>query len=238
MRADPRPTLTRLEARIVYDGFAVKGHIGGKDASSGYGGPAVRALITMAMFQDAKNVLDYGCGQGKLAELVLTENPKLFWRGVDQSPQMIERAKERLEPFAARAQLELLPSGAPEEVAVEPGSVDRFVSTYVCDLLCEADLYAVLDKAQASLHPERGLLLLSGITWGYRDSLRTFFMTLVWEILYRFARKTVGGCRPQNLAPYLKARGWTVIKQARTMPNGFPWMASEVIAARPPPSSS
>ena len=49
---DTRPTLSRAEARTVYDGFATKGHIGGKDASSGYGGPAIRALLTMAAFSE------------------------------------------------------------------------------------------------------------------------------------------------------------------------------------------
>jgi len=99
-------------------------------------------------------------------------------------------------------------------------------------------MYAVLDTAERSLHPDRGLLLLSGITWGYRRSLRTFLMTLVWELLYRFARKTVGGCRPQRLVPYLESRGWEVIKVVETLPSGFPWMASEVIAARPPPQAA
>ena len=56
---DPRPTLSRSEARAVYDGFATKGHIGGNDVSSGYGGPAVRALLAMAMFTEAKTVIDY-----------------------------------------------------------------------------------------------------------------------------------------------------------------------------------
>ena len=56
---DPRPTLSRSEARAVYDGFATKGHIGGNDVSSGYGGPAVQALLAMAMFTEAKTVIDY-----------------------------------------------------------------------------------------------------------------------------------------------------------------------------------
>ena len=38
----------------MYDGFAVKGHAGGRDASSGYGGPAVAALLAMAAFADAR----------------------------------------------------------------------------------------------------------------------------------------------------------------------------------------
>jgi len=235
---DSRPTLSRADARSVYDGFAVKGHIGGKDASSGYGGPAVQALLAMAAFAEAKSVLDYGCGQGKLAELVLDSYPELTWHGIDQSPLMVQRCQERLHKFGRRGSVELLESGEPADVAIEPSSVDRVVSTYCLDLLSERDMYGVLDVAQRSLHPDRGLLLLGGITWGYRDSLRTFVMTLLWELLYRVTRRTVGGCRPQHLEPYLRSRGWTIVKSVRTLPTGFPWMVSEVIAARPPPPLS
>ena len=216
----------------MYDGFATKGHIGGNDASSGYGGPAVRALLAMAMFSEAKTVVDFGCGQGKLAELCLTQHPHLVWHGIDQSPQMVLRAQERLHRFGRRCKVELLDGGSPAAVRV-PAKAQRFVSTYCLDLLSEADMYGVLDAAERCLAPD-GLLLLSGITYGYRLSLRTFFMTLLWSLLYRLTRKTVGGCRPQLLGPYLRARGWRIVDHKTTLPDGFPWMASEVIAARPP----
>ena len=174
MLFDSRPTLSRAEARSVYDGFAVKGHAGGRDASSGYGGPAVQALLAMAAFAEARSVVDYGCGQGKLAELVLSSQPELRWRGVDQSPMMVGKASARLERFGPRCTIELLPDGDPASLAVPAdGGADRFVSTYCLDLMSEADMIATLDKAEACLHPERGLLLLAGITWGYRMSVRT-----------------------------------------------------------------
>jgi SAM-dependent methyltransferase len=251
---DSRTTLSRSEARQVYDRFAEEGHAtGGKDADSGYGGPAVAALLEIADFESAKTVLDYGCGQGKLAELVLkkkfaslhnqtttTTATPLQWRGIDQSPQMVERFRESCcddDTFGTSCTVELLESGDPNDVSFERHSVDRFVSTYCLDLLSEEDMYKVLDLAHNSLHPERGLLLLAGITWGYKSkssSIQTFVMTAVWDILYQIRRKKVGGCRPQHLVPYLEARGWRIEKVVQTMPNGFPWMVSEVVSARPP----
>jgi hypothetical protein len=59
-------------------------------------------------------------------------------------------------------------------------------------------------------------------------------MTAIWECLYWVRRNKVGGCRPQALQPYLEARGWRIEKVVQTMPDGFPWMVSEVISARPP----
>jgi len=236
---DKRSTLSRSEARTVYDGFAESGHAGGKDADSGYGGPAVKALMEMADFESAKSVLDYGCGQGKLAELVLSEtkrsNKDLYWKGIDQSPNMVEKFTERcVEKFGAdKCAVELLEDGEPSSVHVKANSVDRFVSTYCLDLLSEEDMYAVLNLAERCLTPD-GKLLLSGITWGYKASVKTFAMTLVWELLYVIQRRKVGGCRPQALQPSLKSKGWRIENSVNTLPNGFPWMVSEVIVARPP----
>uniref|UniRef100_A0A7R9WM31 Methyltransferase domain-containing protein n=1 Tax=Craspedostauros australis TaxID=1486917 RepID=A0A7R9WM31_9STRA len=278
---DSRPTLSRANARDVYDSFAVHQHeTAGKDAASGYGGPAITALLQMADMDHATNVLEFGCGSGKLAELVLSRRQEdangssygdasserlsskqpIHWKGIDQSPEMIKGFQERcVDVFGADVcSVEYLEGGDPSQMLslvqdrkLKPqkqqqkvtdaassmqldDSYDRFVSTYCLDLLCEQDMYQVLDIAKATLHPERGILLLAGITWGYRRwSIQTFVMTLVWEILYRFHRKRVGGCRPQNLRPYLEAHGWEILQCVETMPDGYPWMVSEVIAARP-----
>lgn len=249
---DKRGTLSRKDAREVYNRFAEKDdRVGGKDVDSGYGGPAVTALVEMADFEKARKVLEYGCGQGKLVELLFSKLRKqrrrhdgddddndLSWRGIDQSPKMIQRFIERNGKSAdayGTCTAELLESGDPDGVTLEePQSYDRFVSTYCLDLLSEEDIYKVLDLAERSLDPQEGRILLAGITWGYRSSVQTFFMTAIWELLYRVNRKKVGGCRPQLLQPYLESRGWRIDRVVRTLPNGYPWMVSEVISAKPP----
>ena len=241
---DSRTTLNREEAKAVYDKFALNAQSGGQDTDSGYGGPAVEAMLDMASFELASSVLEFGSGQGKLCELVLSSDreKKLHWRAIDQSPEMVKRFFDRcVTRFGkGRCSIELLREGNPSDVKVAPHSVDRFVSTYCLDLLSEDDIYRVLKLAEYSLDPKSGLILLAGITWGYRASFKTFMMTVVWELLYAFWRKKVGGCRPQNLAPYLKAQGWRIEKAVKTLPKGYPWMVSEVISARPPlkPSES
>ena len=95
-------------------------------------------------------------------------------------------------------------------------------------------MYKMLDLEEKSLHPKEGVLLITGITWGYRDSIQMFAMTALWEFLYRIKRRKVGGCRPQYLHPYLGAKGWRIKKLIRTMSTGYPWMTSVVISARPP----
>lgn len=194
----------------------------------------------MANFETCRGrVLDYGCGQGKLCEYILEHcqnNKEIQWMGIDQSPEMVQRFTERcIKKYGTeRCGVQLLPSGDPDHVQVDPNSIDRFVSTYCLDLLFEDDIYKILDLAKRALHRHDGLLLLVGITWGYRASVQTFAMTALWELLYQFQRERVRGCRPQNLEPYLTAKKWRIVKRVRTLPNGFPWMVSEVIPARPP----
>ena len=160
---DRRPVLSRDVACEVYDDFALKGHLGGKDASSGYGGPAVQALLELAALANASTVVEYGCGQAKLAELALARHANIAsWRAVDQSPHMCLRAHKRMRPFGARFAIEHHPSGDPAAARLG-GGADRFVSTYVLDLLSEDDMLATLDLARRSLAPD-GRLLLAGIT--------------------------------------------------------------------------
>jgi len=261
---DSRKTIVRSRIKSIYNKFALSGHIGGKDASSGYGGPAINALVSLAGFgnrddktklvkdtdqltsNNVKNVhrvLDYGCGQGKLAEHVFDTitalTTKIHWHGIDQSPEMMKKFKQRLKRFhvndSIRSTSQLLNDGDPSQLhqTIPTKSYDRFVSTYCLDLLSEKDMYSLLDLAEHCLRPD-GKLLLAGITYGYRDSIRTFFMTLGWEMMYRIRPDVVGGCRPQHLGQYLEQKGWKIEKIERTMPVGFPWMVSEIICAIPP----
>ena len=108
---DARRTLSRAEARRVYDGFARRGHIGGRDASGGYGGPAVEALLSMAAFADAESCVEFGCGQAKLANLVLAEHPSLRWSAVDQSPEMVALARAAMRPHGRRFAVALTGGG-------------------------------------------------------------------------------------------------------------------------------
>ena len=64
--------------------------------------------------------MNYGCGQGKLAELVLSSQPELRWRGVDQSPMMVEKASARLERFGPRCTIELQPTPTPTPTLTLP----------------------------------------------------------------------------------------------------------------------
>jgi ubiquinone/menaquinone biosynthesis C-methylase UbiE len=89
-------------------------------------------------------VFEFGCGTGRLALRLLSEHlsEAARYRGVDLSPVMVELARQRLGPYASRAEV-LLVDESP--LAAEPTAHhDRFVSSYVLDLLSEEEITAVL----------------------------------------------------------------------------------------------
>ena len=109
--ADGRRTLSRRQARRVYDaaGVAVD------DAGSGYGRAAVAAL--RARMQEARalegaaRVLEVGCGSGRLAERLMTNlggdgglREGCVYACVDQSSVQLRNACRRLGAEAAEGQ--------------------------------------------------------------------------------------------------------------------------------------
>ena len=125
------------------------------------------------------------------------------WCGFDLSPEMVRLASERLAPFGARARV-VLTDGDPRLDAPD-ASCDRFVSTYVLDLLSDEDIRAVIGQAERVLVPG-GLLCLVGLTAGCTPASRV--VTAIWSALHRLSPALVGGCRPLELAPHLARGPW------------------------------
>lgn len=235
---DRRRVLTREQARSTYDSFGSDI----RDSESPYGGPAIRCLIGASDFGAASAVFEYGCGPGRLARKLFDEELKRGCRyvAVDQSPGMAKLAQNRLgkEFEAGRCQL-LWTSGdphAPEILCLEPGTFDVFVSTYVLDLLSEEDVQAVLTEAWRLLKPG-GRLCLAGITLG--EGLGSCIMACLWEFVHWVSPATVGGCRHQELVPYLdyaaaKGHRWRVVLRKKVPGFGgnlLAYLWSEVVVA-------
>lgn len=61
---DNQSTPSQSEARDMYNGFASYNHKqGGKDADSGYGGPAVTAMLELALLKQPKQCWLMGVGK-------------------------------------------------------------------------------------------------------------------------------------------------------------------------------
>jgi len=105
------------------------------------------------------------------------------------------------------------------------GAFDRFISTYVLDLLSEEDIDSLLSEAYRVLR-SGGLLGLVSQTKG-SQGLSPFVMW-TWERLYQFSPILTGGCRPITIGSLLKNLRWKV--RYRNVVHPFA-IASEIVVA-------
>lgn len=216
----PLKTLTREQARRVYD------RIGGlQDSQAFYEDRATELMILHGRFATAQRVFEFGCGTGRLALRLLTEHlpASATYRAVDLSPTMVRLATERLGPFASRAAVQLSDGDPP--VREPSASCDRFVSSYVLDLLSDEDIAGVLREAHRIVQPG-GLLCLSSLSTGSGPASRV--VARLWSAVHRLRPSLVGGCRPLELVGRLSASEWKLLHHGRVSPFAVP---SEVVVA-------
>jgi ubiquinone/menaquinone biosynthesis C-methylase UbiE len=215
--------LSHDEARRFYDRFGAK-----QDAQAFYERPALERLIAELRLGEARAVVEFGCGTGRLAaELLGTHlSPDCRYLGLDLSATMVELARARVAPFGVRAEIRQT-EGAPQ-IEAPNSSFDRFLSTYVFDLLPEPEIRMLLDEAWRVLAP-RGLLGVASLTYGGRGLPGV--VSRLWERVHRLRPALVGGCRPIALGAFLSERGWKVRHHSVVSPYAIP---SEVVVAERP----
>jgi ubiquinone/menaquinone biosynthesis C-methylase UbiE len=189
------------QARDFYDRFGRK-----QDWQAFYENPAMQALIDHAAFGDSHRVIEFGCGTGRFAQRLLREDlsADATYLGIDVSCTMVRLAQQRLAPWPARAEVRL--SDGRAAIQESDTSADRFVSTYVFDLLSTVQIHEVLKEAHRLLQ-HQGLLCLVSLTQG-----RGVFGRLVcssWQKLHGFSPKMVGGCRPIDVTEFVHS-DWLV----------------------------
>lgn len=213
-------TLTRDEARRVYDRIGAR-----QDTQAFYENAALAVLLRHGAFGEAARVFELGCGTGRVAELLLDAHlpATATYRGIDLSPTMVDLASRRLARFGARAVVALATGDPPRD---EPDATyDRFLSTYVLDLLSDADIEALLAEAHRMLVPG-GLLCLSSLSTGSGPGSR--LVARIWAAVHRWRPALVGGCRPLELVPRLATSAWSIRHVERLAPFGIP---SEALVA-------
>ncbi len=132
---------------------------------------------------------------------------------------MLEKAKKRLSTLSD-AQYQLS-QGTAFELTAATGSVDTLVNNYMFDLIANEDMDRVLDEFKRVLK-KNGKLVLVNMTEG--ESI----WAKVYDLVYRFSPRTMGGCRGVKLADRLKEHGFTVTTREYHQQWLFP---SEVIVA-------
>lgn len=211
--------LSNEETVIFYDAFGAK-----QDKQGFYEDAALTDLKAHAGFEAARRVAEFGCGTGRFAEELLTHHlpsEATYW-GCDLSKTMLKLSRKRLAQFGERVVMWLSNGGTVLPLADE--SVDRFMSSYVLDILSAEEIRAVLGEAKRVLMPD-GLLCLTGLTHG--KGLFSKTVTALWNVGFSVNPKWVGGCRPVALLDFLQ--GWEIVHHNVVTAWGI---SSEVVAAR------
>jgi len=196
-------TLSHAAARALYD------RIGRwQDTQRFYEDAATGDLIAHADFAQARSVFEFGAGTGRIAERLLRAHlpATAQYLGIDISTTMVTLARRRLAPWGDRALIEQS-QGAPR-IQAPDGAFDRFLSTYVLDLLSTQDIALVVDEAYRVLSPT-GLLCLVSATRG-RSPVERAVMGLAAR-LHAMSPRLVGGCRAIDLPSFLEPTRWRVV---------------------------
>ncbi len=211
---------SHADAKRFYDRFGSR-----QDWQRFYEDAALDSLIQHADFSSARSVLELGCGTGRFAARLLSSCLAASARyvGLDISETMVHLASERLAPWADRAEVHL--SSGDFDFSGYGNTFDRFVSTYVFDLLSNEDIDQALNAAHAVMQPG-GLLCVVGLAHGTDAISRA--TSRIWRLVYNVRPSLVGGCRPLDLAARIPESHWRELHREVVVKLAVP---SEVLVA-------
>lgn len=113
------------------------------------------AALTAQHGRGARSVLEIGCGTGALTEKLFRAGARIT--ALDQSPEMLELARERL-PHVP--ELELLERTASEIDRLPAGSFDAVVASFALSEMSRSERRFVLARARERLRPG-GVLVIA-----------------------------------------------------------------------------
>lgn len=184
-------------------------------------------LVSRAGFEQASTIFELGCGTGKLAALLFAGRlpAQAHYIGIDISTTMVEIAAQRLKRWSGRATVERL--DGTKGLPYVDGQFDRFIATYVFDLLPLPSIDSLLGEAHRLLS-HNGKLCAVTSAEGIGPISRA--ISRIWKAVYTRRPGLVGGCRPLHLSNLLDKAKW----QIEYVQNLSSWgITSEIVIANP-----
>lgn len=209
------------DAKRFYD------HFGAMQDRQFYERAPLNELVSRAGFERASSVFELGCGTGRVAARLFAERlpPQAHYLGIDISTTMVEVAAERLKRWSSRATVEQL--DATKGLPYVDGQFDRFIATYVFDLLPLFSISLLVGEAHRLLTHDGKFCV---VTSAEGDGPISRTVSRIWMAVYERRPSLVGGCRPLHLSTFLDTTKW----QIEYMQNLSSWgINSEIVIANP-----
>jgi ubiquinone/menaquinone biosynthesis C-methylase UbiE len=151
--------------------------------------------------RDGESILEVAVGTGLLFAEILKRNPHGRTIGIDLTDAMLRQARHKAEQFpSANWELHI---GDAYSLCFPDASFDSLVNCYMFDLVPDADFARVLGEFHRVLKPGGRLVLA---TLGPSNSP----VYRLWECLYRFNPKLVGGCRGVQISDAVLRAGFEI----------------------------
>lgn len=214
--------LSTEEARRFYDRFGAR-----QDSQAFYEDAATARLIEHLPLNDMRSILELGCGTGRFAATLLGKHlpPDATYLGLDISQTMVDLSRERLGPWAARAEVRKI--AGVQALKELSGPFDGVIANYVLDLLPESEIDFVLRRTHRLLSPRGHAGFVSLAPGG---TPLAALVTAGWRLVHRIRPQTVGGCRPLELRSLINPAQWRIDHSSRVTR----WaMTSEVFVLAP-----
>ena len=188
---------------------------------------ARRLGLKWAAVQNGEHVLEVAVGTGLSFRHLLRQNPDGWTEGIDLTPAMLRRARQRAQRQQARGGTDRyrLRLGDAYALDASDDQFDLVMNSYMFDLLPEADFDQVLREFKRVLRPG-GRLVLVNMTLG-----EAWYNNL-WEGIYQLWPPLLGGCRGVVTASFLERAGFTDVRRRFVSQWTFP---SEVVYGEKPP---
>ena len=181
---------------------------------------AARNVLKLADIKNGAAVLDVACGTGEMLENIVALNPDGKNIGIDLSPDMLTKAREKLNK-AAKGNFELH-EGSVLKLDFPENSFDILINNYMVDLMPLETFDTIANEFFSVLKPN-GIIVISTFSFGTKKIHRFWY----W-VAKRFPG-LLTGCRPVSFKSHLIKAGFKIEKDMEISQNTFP---SEVIKAR------
>ena len=175
----------------------------------------ISRVVERALSARPESVLDVGIGPGRGVALLSGNGRRVV--GVDASRRMLRLAGAHLTAERARAMLTQANALA---LPFASGSFDAVVSTYLLDVVSDAEVPGVLAELVRVLSPG-GRLVLGTM------SLPNKFTHSMWMAAYRALPELVGHSRPADPHPHLVSQPVRVLREERVKG----WVGMRVVTA-------